>query len=481
MNPTFSTLGLLEPLQRALQEELYVHPTPIQEQAIPPLLEGRDLLGCARTGTGKTAAFALPILQQLADTSRAHGRKPRALVLVPTRELAAQVALSFQNYGRHVAISVAVVYGGVGQGPQVDSFRRGVDVVVATPGRLLDLMGQGHARLDHVEVLVLDEADHMLDLGFIPAVRRILSALTRRKQTLLFSDTMPPPIAQLADRILTHPVKVFVTPAATPVEEVDQRVHFVEKADKPAMLARLLSDAAVRRVLVFTRTKHGADHVARRLARDGIPAQAIHGNKSQGSRERSLHGFRNGHTRVLVATDIAARGIDIDDITHVINYELPNVPETYVHRIGRTARAGASGTAISLCDVNERPFLRDIEKLIKRSIPGSSRHARDAAPALPAAPIEREAEPRPQPERALAYHSPRRQEAPRQHHAPHGQGHHPQAASRPKNGQHGHPAKHGGHGHGQSHSHAAHSHSAPSAPPRRGKRWRRGSRVRTPR
>jgi ATP-dependent RNA helicase RhlE len=364
----FADLKLIDPLQRAVREEGYSRPTPIQEQAIPILLEGRDLLGCARTGTGKTAAFALPILQRLAARP-AHGRTVRALVLVPTRELAAQVGESFRTYGRHVHASVAVIYGGVGQDPQVRALQRGVDVVVATPGRLVDLMGQGYARLGSVEILVLDEADHMLDLGFLPDVRRILATLPKQRQTLLFSATMPPAIAALAHGILVHPAKVIVTPEKMTVEEVTQGVHFVLRSEKPAMLAKILSDDAVQRALVFTRTKHGADRVARWLLREGIPTEAIHGNKSQNHRERTLHGFKRGRVRVLVATDIAARGIDVDEITHVVNFDLPNVPETYVHRIGRTARAGASGIAISLCDPDERPFLRDIEKLIRRSVP----------------------------------------------------------------------------------------------------------------
>ena len=290
------------------------------------------------------------------------------LVLVPTRELAAQVGASFVTYGRQLHSSVAVVYGGVGQGPQVRALSRGVDVLVATPGRLLDLMGQRHVQLERVEVLVLDEADHMLDLGFIPDVRKVLAVVPRKRQTLFFSATMPAPIAALAERMLSNPVKVVVTPAASTVDEVRQRVHFVSRGDKPAVLARLLSDPEVLRALVFTRTKRGADKVMRRLMQDGITAEAIHGNKSQGARERTLKGFKSGRTRVLVATDIAARGIDIDDVTHVINFELPNVPESYVHRIGRTARAGASGVAISLCEPEERPYLRDIEKLIRRTV-----------------------------------------------------------------------------------------------------------------
>jgi ATP-dependent RNA helicase RhlE len=372
---SFSSLDLIEPLARAVRDEGYTEPTPIQAQAIPYLLEGRDLLGCARTGTGKTAAFALPILQHLA-----HAQKPaaphtvRCLVLVPTRELAQQVSESFKVYGRGLKLTVATIHGGVGQSPQVRALARGLDVLVACPGRLVDLLGQGHARLDKVEILVLDEADHMLDLGFIPDVRRIVERLPKRRQTLLFSATMPAPIQQLADGLLRDPAKVFVTPAATPAEAVEQSVHFVDTTRKPDLLAQLLGDRAVERALVFTRTKRGANRVAERLSRGGIPAEAIHGNKSQNARERALAGFKEGRTRVLVATDLAARGIDVDGITHVINYELPDVPETYVHRIGRTARAGASGTAISLCAHDERDSLRGIEKLIRRNVPvvGSS-------------------------------------------------------------------------------------------------------------
>jgi ATP-dependent RNA helicase RhlE len=366
---SFSQLALGEPLQRAVREAGYSTPTPIQVQAIPHLLQGRDLLGCAKTGTGKTAAFSLPILQRLADTPRRPApRQPRVLVLAPTRELAAQVGESFVTYGAHLRVAVSVIYGGVGQGPQVSALVRGVDVLVACPGRLVDLMGQGHVRLDSVEMLVLDEADHMLDLGFLPDVKRILAAASRRKQTLLFSATMPPPIAKLAEGILRNPIKVVVTPPASTVELTTQHVMHLSRSEKASALTRILSDSAVERAIVFTRTKRGADRVAKRLNQDGVPAQAIHGNKSQNNRERTLDGFREGQLRVLVATDIAARGIDIDDISHVVNYELPNVPETYVHRIGRTGRAGASGVAISLCDEEEREFLRDIEKLTQRKL-----------------------------------------------------------------------------------------------------------------
>ena len=370
---SFSDLSLVQPLLRALSDEGYREPTPIQSQAIPPLLEGRDLLGCARTGTGKTAAFALPILQRLAAHKRPAPRKSaRALVIVPTRELAAQVAESFTTYGRHLRPTVALIYGGVGQTPQVKALAPGVDVLVATPGRLLDLIGQGFVRLDGIETLVLDEADQMLDLGFLPDVKRILALVPRKRQTLLFSATMPPAIEELAQRILHTPEKVFVTPAATTAELVDQRVQFVARAEKATALERALRDPAVKRALVFTRTKRGCDRVARRLIQSGIPAQAIHGDKSQGNRERSLAGFRQGRVRVLVATDIAARGIDVDRITHVVNFEIPNVPETYVHRIGRTARAGAAGVALSLCAPEERPFLKDIERLIRRPLGGES-------------------------------------------------------------------------------------------------------------
>jgi len=443
---SFSELGLVEPLQKALREEKYTQPTPIQAQSIPHLLEGRDLLGCARTGTGKTAAFVLPILQRLSAAPRraagghhAAARGPRALVLVPTRELAAQVGESCATYGRHMPHSTAVVYGGVGQGPQVRALTRGVEILVATPGRLLDLMNQGHARLDRLEILVLDEADQMLDLGFLPDVRRILRAVPEQRQTLLFSATMPPAIATLADGILTKPIKVVVTPAASTVDEVEQRVHFVDRSGKADLLTRVLSEPEVERALVFTRTKRGADRVARRLVTDGIRAEAIHGNKSQGQRERTLLGFRRGKTRVLVATDIAARGIDVDGITHVINFELPNVPESYVHRIGRTARAGATGIAISLCDGEERAFLRDIERLIKKKLPvvGGSEHETHPRAREHASNGHRPAGHRPAGDRAAGHRpgghrsgsGPRKFDGPRRHGAPsHSRSHGPSHA-----------------------------------------------------
>jgi len=363
----FNDLHLIEPLLRALGDEGYVHPTPIQEKAIPHVLAGKDLLGCAQTGTGKTAAFALPILQRLSAERGVRPSVPpiRVLVLSPTRELAAQIGESFTAYGRHLQLTNTVIFGGVGQDAQTRALRRGVDILVATPGRLLDLMQQRHVRLEHLEVFVLDEADRMLDMGFIHDVRRVIGVLPRQRQSLFFSATMPPDIRKLADSILTDPVRVSVTPPATTVELIEQSVYFVEKADKRELLAHLLSDRGLVRALVFTRTKHCANRVAEHLSKGGIRADAIHGNKSQNARERALAQFKSGHVRVLVATDIAARGIDIDAISHVINYELPNVPETYVHRIGRTARAGASGIAISFCDSDEREFLTDIERLIR--------------------------------------------------------------------------------------------------------------------
>ncbi|MDE0047514.1 MAG: DEAD/DEAH box helicase [bacterium] len=364
---SFSQLGLAEPIQRGLNSRNHTVPTPIQAQAIPRLLAGRDMLGIAQTGTGKTAAFALPILQQLSQAGH-NLRAPRALILAPTRELAIQIGEEFRAYGRHLRVRHAVVYGGVSQGPQVAAISRGIDVLVATPGRLLDLMGQGRLRLDAVEFLVLDEADRMLDMGFVRDVRKIVAALPAQRQSLLFSATMPDDVARLAAEILVDPVRVEVTPQATPVERIDQRIYHVDTANKAALLATVLDDPALSRVLVFARTKHRANHVAEKLAKCGIAAAAIHGNKSQGARQRALKRFRAGEARVLVATDIAARGIDVDGITHVINFELPNEPESYVHRIGRTARAGADGIALSFCDRAERGYLRDIERLIRRRL-----------------------------------------------------------------------------------------------------------------
>ncbi len=384
---SFNQLQLMEPIQRALRDLGYERPTPIQAQAIPHLLKGRDIMGCAQTGTGKTAAFALPILQRLVQSQRRPKQRcARCLVLTPTRELALQIADSFRAYGRHLRLSMAVVYGGVGQMPQVRACARGVDVLVATPGRLLDLMGQGHIRLNRLEVFVLDEADRMLDMGFLPDIKRVLSQLPANRQTLFFSATMPAGIAQLANSMLTEPVKVAVTPTATPVEKIDQQVLFVAQSDKRALLGFLLKNSEVARALVFTRTKHGADRVVRQLGQIKVQAEAIHGNKSQNARQAALQKFRSGRTRVLVATDIAARGIDVDGISHVINYDLPHEPECYVHRIGRTARAGAEGVAISFCAAAEHADLRAIERLIRRSVPVLQDHPFQAAAPTPVRP-----------------------------------------------------------------------------------------------
>ncbi|MBI4184411.1 MAG: DEAD/DEAH box helicase [Proteobacteria bacterium] len=376
----FSELGLIEPLLRALASEGYTAPTPIQVRAIPPLLRGRDLLGVAQTGTGKTAAFALPILQRLAEARRRPG--PRAalvLVLTPTRELAIQIGDSFAAYGRHLGLKRAVVYGGVGQNPQVAALAGGSDVLVATPGRLLDLIHQRHVRLDGVQTFVLDEADRMLDMGFIRDVRAIIAELPVRRQTLLFSATMPAAVAGLAESILRDFERVEVTPSATTVERVEQRVLFVERGDKRMLLTELLKDRAVGRAIVFTRTKHGANRVAEHLEKRGVSVGAIHGNKSQSARQQALAGFRAGRVRTLVATDIAARGIDIEGITHIINFDLPNEPESYVHRIGRTARAGADGVALSMCDADEVVHLRAIEKTIRQAVPVDDAHPYHAA------------------------------------------------------------------------------------------------------
>ncbi len=379
---SFEDLALIEPIRRALDQEGYTVPTPIQAQAIPPLLAGRDLLGIAQTGTGKTAAFALPILQRLAAQKPAvkRAKTARVLVLTPTRELALQIADSFRTYGKHLGSRVAVIFGGVGQHPQVTIMARGIDILVATPGRLLDLIGQGHVRLDGVETVVLDEADRMLDMGFIHDVRKLVGMLPKERQTLLFSATMPADVARLAAGILRDPLRVEATPPATTVELIQQRVVFIERGDKRDVLCAMLKDPALARVLVFTRTKHLANRVAEQLERSGFAAEAIHGNKSQNARQHALEAFRAGKVRILVATDIAARGIDVDGITHVVNYDLPNVPETYVHRIGRTARAGAAGAAISLCDGEERAFLRDIERLIGQKVPVLDRREVRAAP-----------------------------------------------------------------------------------------------------
>ncbi len=371
----FEDLGLIPPLCAAVHDEGYTHPTPIQQRAIPPVIAGRDLLGLAQTGTGKTAAFALPILQRLAAVPVPRGHRPtRALVLTPTRELASQIGDSFSTYGRHLPLRNAVIFGGVGIEPQKQTLRAGVDVLIATPGRLLDLAGQGFVKMESLEVFVHDEADRMLDMGFIHDVKRVIALLPRKRQTLFFSATMPREAQELADVLLRDPETVAVTPPATTVEKIDQEVLFVDKNDKRALLVEALDDARMRRVLVFTRTKHGANRVAEHLTKHGVGAEAIHGNKSQNARERALEHFKTGKTRVLVATDIAARGIDIDDITHVVNFDLPEVPETYVHRIGRTARAGASGFAMSFCDNEERELLVAIEKTTRQTIPVVTGH-----------------------------------------------------------------------------------------------------------
>lgn len=372
----FQDLKLIDPLLRALSAEGYTEPTPIQEQAIPDALEGKDLIGCAQTGTGKTAAFALPIIQRLLENrTNSKYRAIRALILSPTRELASQIDDSFRSYGRYTDLKHTVVFGGVGQNPQVKAIKRGVDILVATPGRLLDLMNQGVIRLDRLEIFVLDEADRMLDMGFINDVRRVLKVLPKSRQTMLFSATMPQDIQDLADSMLVNPVSVEVTPQATTVDKISQSVYYVEKQDKRALLEHLLlDDQGIKRVLVFTRTKHGANRLAEQLERAKIKSEAIHGNKSQSARERALSAFKSGRVRVLVATDIASRGIDVDDVTHVINFDIPNEPESYVHRIGRTARAGADGIAYSFCDVDERKFLKDIEKLIRLNVPVVEEH-----------------------------------------------------------------------------------------------------------
>ena len=378
----FSTLGLAAPLLKALAAEGYQTPTPIQAQAIAPIMTGADLLGIAQTGTGKTAAFALPILHRLGQNRiPAPQRGCRVLVLAPTRELASQIAESFRTYGKHMGMSVAVVFGGVKYGAQIKALARGVDVLVATPGRLIDHMGQRTVSLGSTEIFVLDEADQMLDLGFLPPIRRIVATLPKVRQNLFFSATMPTEIGKLASELLRNPQRVSVAPVATTVERVRQRMIFIEQDRKRELLAELFEDLSMAKTLVFTKTKRGADRVARSLEAAGISAAAIHGDKSQGQRERALAAFKAGATRALVATDIAARGIDIDLVSHVINFELPFVPESYVHRIGRTARAGASGQAISLCADDERPLARDIEKLIRQSIETTDRR-RDAGLAL---------------------------------------------------------------------------------------------------
>jgi len=385
----FKDLSLIEPLLRALETEGYERPTPIQAQAIPPVLQRRDLLGCAQTGTGKTAAFALPILQILHGERAGGGKRPiRSLILTPTRELAIQIAESFTAYGRNTGVRNLVIFGGVGQTPQTEALKRGTDILIATPGRLLDLMNQGYVSLRDIGIFVLDEADRMLDMGFIHDVKKVIAKLPSDRQTLFFSATMPPEIAHLSNSILTDPVKVEVTPVSSTAEKVAQKIFFVEKKDKKNLLVHLLGDKDITSALVFSRTKHGANKIAGDLTKAGFRAEAIHGNKSQNARQAALGNFKNGRLRVLVATDIAARGIDIDELSHVVNYDLPNIPETYVHRIGRTGRAGASGIALSFCDSEELPYLKDIQKLTGQVVPVEREHpfAADlSAPGIPEA------------------------------------------------------------------------------------------------
>ena len=367
---TFAELDLPEPIQRALAEEKYLTPTPIQAQTIPAAIEGRDVLGCAQTGTGKTAAFALPILEYLWDQNlKARRHHPNALILAPTRELAIQIGDSFETYGRHTKLRQTLVYGGVGQGKQVKAMEQGVHILIATPGRLLDLMNQGVIKLSHLEIFVLDEADRMMDMGFLPDLKRIIAQLPDKRQSLFFSATFGPNIVELAKKLLYKPISVNVTPKTRSVDLIEQRVLFVEKSDKQKTLELMLDKDRVERAIVFTRTKRMANTVAQRLDRGGVKSAAIHGNKSQNARQRALDSFRNNKLRVLVATDVAARGIDIDGVTHVFNYDLPNEPESYVHRIGRTGRAGAEGVAISFCTADDRDDLRAIEKLIDQKVP----------------------------------------------------------------------------------------------------------------
>lgn len=368
--------ALIPDIQRAVAAEGYVTPTPIQEQCIPHLLNGSDLLGIAQTGTGKTAAFTLPLLQRLARNNRRHVKgTPRALILAPTRELAAQIGESIQTYGRHLRVSHTVIYGGVSQVHQIKALNRGVDILVATPGRLLDLVKQGFVHLNEVEVFILDEGDRMLDMGFMPDIKRVLSYIPARRQTLFFSATMPPKMEALAHAMAHNPVRVSITPGKPAVERIAQKVLFVGKRDKDALLVSLLSDPKINKALVFTQMKHAANRVNKKLYNAGIHGAAIHGNKSQAARNKALDGFKRDRFRVLVATDVAARGLDVDDITHVINYDLPVEAETYVHRIGRTARAGADGNAISFCSAEERAYLRDIERLLGKPVPAEMEHA----------------------------------------------------------------------------------------------------------
>jgi ATP-dependent RNA helicase RhlE len=371
----FPDLQIIDPILKALEEEGYTHPTPIQTEAIPIVLEGKDLLGVAQTGTGKTAAFAIPILQLLKGNETFQKRKKvRCLIVTPTRELAIQINESFKAYGRHTGLTSTVIFGGVNQNPQVLAIRAGVDILIATPGRLLDMMGQGFLSIHNVEIFVLDEADRMLDMGFIHDVKRILAALPKKRQSLFFSATMPNEIIKLSSTILQNPTKVSVTPVSSTVDIIQQHIYFVDKKNKNLLLLEILKQEDIKTALVFTRTKHGADKVVKFLLHHDVKAEAIHGNKSQNARQRALTNFKEQSTRVLVATDIAARGIDVDELAFVINFEMSNIPETYVHRIGRTGRAGAKGTAISFVDAEEKEFLKDVEKLIAKKIPVVDNH-----------------------------------------------------------------------------------------------------------
>jgi ATP-dependent RNA helicase RhlE len=395
----FSDLGLSEPLLRAVVSEGYVTATPVQAQAIPPALEGRDVLACAQTGTGKTAAFALPILHRLSLVPKTDNKtRARCLVLAPTRELASQIRDGFRTYGKHLGLRHAVIFGGVNQNPQVSDLRRGVDIIVATPGRLLDLMNQGHVDLRGIEVLVLDEADRMLDMGFIHDIRKIAAQVPAKRQTMFFSATMPSEIRRLADTLLRSPATIQIAPVAATTSLIEQSVYFVEKKNKPALLAHLVNALPMFRAIVFTRTKHGADRVVRHLHTRGIKAEAIHGNKTQNARQRALQNFKSSKTPVLVATDIASRGIDVDDVSHVVNYDVTHEPETYVHRIGRTGRAGATGSAISLCDRDEMSNFKAIERLIRKTIAVKTDHPTYVTEPTP---VEHD---RPRPEQARPRH-----------------------------------------------------------------------------
>jgi len=400
---TFEDLQLIPPILAAVKNEGYTHPTPIQEQAIPIVLKGRDLLGCAQTGTGKTAAFSIPVLQlMMENTTPPKGKRLiRALILTPTRELAIQIGESIANYGKELLLRHRVIFGGVKQHAQVNSLQQGVDILVATPGRLLDLMNQKYVNLSQIEFFILDEADRMLDMGFIHDVKKVIAKLPEKRQSLFFSATMPREIVDLSNKILTNPLKVEVTPVSSTAETINQVVYFVDKGNKRFLLKEVIEEKGIERSLVFTRTKHGADRVAKTLTSKGISALAIHGNKSQNQRQKALNSFKESKTRVLVATDIAARGIDIDELTHVFNFELPNIPESYVHRIGRTGRAGANGIAISFCDAEERKYLKDIQKLIGMTIPVEDNHSYPLMDENPVKPEKQKRPPwKPRPQRS---------------------------------------------------------------------------------